>query len=361
MINLKSNRRAVRVALATATIGGMLALAAGGTGAQSGISRGTIAPGQGGIDPILVGTIDLHAHQGPDDKARSADFIEAAQYARMKGMRGLVLKSHYDHTAIQAFMVRKYVPGFEAFGTIDLNRTHGGMNPFAVEHFASISMPGYPPAGYGRMVMMGSYDVPLALANAKSDAQPVYVVRNGAVVPEAKAVIAMVKKHNLSITTGHNSGAEALLIIKEAIAQGIPPMRLSVTHANEREPGLTLAEMQEAAALGAFVEMAGQSQRALNPEGQKALDAKNDRIADLIKKVGPEHIIMESDLGQGDTEYIADGLASFVRNMRARGISAADTDIMTKRNPARFLGIPEVAPLRLGEGADSIHSGGDRK
>jgi hypothetical protein len=60
---------------------------------------------------------------------------------------------------------------------------------------------------------------------------------------------------------------------------------------------------------------------------------------------------METDLGQGDTEYHADGLAAFVRNMRARGISTADTDIMTKRNPARFLGIPEVAPLRLGDAA----------
>jgi len=63
---------------------------------------------------------------------------------------------------------------------------------------------------------------------------------------------------------------------------------------------------------------------------------------------------METDLGQGDTEYHADGFAAFVRNMRARGISAADTDIMTKRNPARFLGIPEVAPLRLGDAAESV-------
>jgi len=112
--------------------------------------------------------------------------------------------------------------------------------------------------------------------------------------------------------------------------------------------------MQEVAKMGAFVEMAGQTQRALTPEAQKRLDAKNDRIADLIKKVGAEHVIMETDLGQGDTEYHADGLAAFVRNMRARGISAADTDIMTKRNPARFLGVPEVAPLRLGDPAEGV-------
>ena len=73
-------------------MGGMLAFFVGPSGAQSGASRGAFAPGTGGIDPILVGTIDLHAHQGPDDKARSADFLEAAQYAKMKGMRGLVLK-----------------------------------------------------------------------------------------------------------------------------------------------------------------------------------------------------------------------------------------------------------------------------
>lgn len=354
MTGLKLNRWAVRSALALLTIAGILAFRVGPTGAQSGSSGGAFAPGTGGIDPILVGTIDLHAHQGPDDKARSSDFLEAAQYARMKGMRGLVLKSHYDSTAIQAFMVRKYVPGFEAFGTIDLNRTHGGMNPFAVEHFASTSMPGYPPEGYGRMVMMGSYDVPFALAAAKSNDPPVYVVKNGVVVPEAKAVIAMSKKHNLSITTGHNSGPEAILIIKEALAQGYSPTRLSVTHANESVPGLTIEEMQEVAKMGAFVEMAGQTQRALTPEAQKRLDAKNDRIADLIKKVGAEHVIMETDLGQGDTEYHADGLAAFVRNMRARGISAADTDIMTKRNPARFLGIPEAAPLRLGDPVEGV-------
>jgi hypothetical protein len=333
----------VKVAAVVLAITAALGLYVRHTAAQGG-GRDRSGGIPGGIDPILIGAIDLHVHQGPDDKARNSDFIEASRYAKMKGMRGFVLKSHYDATAIQAFMVRKYVPGFEAFGTIDLNRTHGGMNAFAVEHFASISMPGYPPEGYGRMVMMGSYDVPFALAAAKSNAPPVWVVRDGQVVPEAKEVIAMAKKHNLSINTGHNSGAEALVIIREAIAQGVAPERLSVTHANESVPGLTVEQMQEAAKLGAFVEMAGQSQRAVTPAAQKELDTRDDRIADLIKKVGASHVIMETDLGQADAEYHADGLAAFVRNMRARGISAEDTDMMTKRNPARFLGIPEMPP-----------------
>jgi uncharacterized protein DUF6282 len=312
---------------------------AAGAGQGRGAGRGAAAAVVSG-DPILVGTIDLHAHQGPDSRARSIDFLDAARYAKLRGMRGLVFKSHLDPTAIQAYIARKEVPGFEAWGTIDLNHSVGGMNPAAVEHFVQVSMPGAPPEGYGRVVMMASDDAALQLQVSNSSAPPVYVVRNGAVVPEAKTIIGLIKKYNLSMTTGHNSGQEAILLIKEAIAQGIPPTRLGVTHANINPPGLTVEEMQEVARLGAFVEMCTQSQRAFSPEAQKALDARNDRIADLIKKVGPNNVIIETDLGQGNNEYHPDGLAAFVRAMRARGISAQDTDRMTKENPAKFLGIP---------------------
>ena len=49
------------------------------------------------------------------------------------------------------------------------------------------------------------------------------------------------------------------------------------------------------------------------------------------------------NLGQSNNEYHPDGIAAFVRNMWARGISQQDTDRMTKENPAKFLGIPVLA------------------
>jgi hypothetical protein len=93
--------------------------------------------------------------------------------------------------------------------------------------------------------------------------------------------------------------------------------------------------------MGAFVEMCTQSQRANTPEAEKALAARDDRIADLIKQVGANNVIIQTDLGQANNEYHPYGIVAFVRNMWARGISRADTDIMTKRNPARYLGIAE--------------------
>src|SRR6266545_4167981 len=331
------DRRSFRMGLLVCAVIALVALRAEHTDAQQGAGpqgaagapqgraggRGTPA---GRFDPILVGVIE---------------FLDAARYANLKGMRGLVLKHHLDSTAGYAYIARKEVPGLEVFGLIDLNQPAGGMNPAAVEHFVQVSMPGAPPEGYGRVVMMASDDTPYQLQVNKSTSPAVVVVRNGEVVPEAKTIIGLIKKYNLTLSTGHHNGAESVIIVREAIRQGIPPQRIGVTHANIDPPGLTIAQMQEVAKMGAFVEICTQSQRALTPEAQKALDARDDRMADIIKQVGPNNIIVETDLGQANNEYHPDGIVAFVRAMRARGISPADTDIMTKRNPARYLGIPE--------------------
>lgn len=324
-----------------ALLGGRAAAQQGAGAAGQGGGRGGAAAPIGGIDPILVGVIDVHAHSGPDSRARAIDFLDAARYAKLKGMRGLVFKHHRDQTAGYAFIARKEVPGFETFGLIDLNTSMGGLNPAAIEQFVTITMPGAPREGYGRVVMLASDDTPYQLQVSKATTPPVVVVRNGVVVPEGIAILGLIKKYNLTLSTGHHNAEESVIIVREAIKQGIPPQRIGVTHANINPPGLEISHMQEVAKLGAFVEVCGQSQRALTPEAQKNLDARNDRIANIIKTVGPANIIMETDLGQANNEYHADGIAAFVRNMRARGISPADTDMMTKRNPARYLGIPE--------------------
>src|ERR1700679_593183 len=81
----------------------------------------------------LAGAIDIHVHAAPDSTPRSIDAIDLARLAKARGMRGLVLKNHYESTAALAYLVRKVVPGIEIFGGIDLNRSVGGINPAAVE------------------------------------------------------------------------------------------------------------------------------------------------------------------------------------------------------------------------------------
>ena len=90
--------------------------------------------------PSLAGVIDIHAHAAPQTGAlnfqRQFDAIQAAQIAKIYGMRGIVLKEHTTETASWAYLVSQVVPGVEVFGGIVLNRYVGGMNPAAVEAMA---------------------------------------------------------------------------------------------------------------------------------------------------------------------------------------------------------------------------------
>ena len=99
-------------------------------------------------NPVLAGTIDIHVHSDPDSRPRSIDALDVAKLAKARGMRGIVLKNHYDPTGGLAYIVRKEVPGLEVFGGVDLNLTVGGINPAAVSHMAEVS------GRWGRVVWM---------------------------------------------------------------------------------------------------------------------------------------------------------------------------------------------------------------
>src|SRR5262245_53190662 len=83
-----------------------------------GLSARQAGVGNANDDPtyrFLNGAIDIHVHSFPDNAERAIDGIEAAMMAKAYGMRGLVLKNHYDPTAGLAYLARKQVPGIEVF------------------------------------------------------------------------------------------------------------------------------------------------------------------------------------------------------------------------------------------------------
>ena len=69
----------------------------------------------------LTGVIDIHCHCGPDSLARTIDAVDLARLAKERGMRGIVIKNHYEPTAALACLARKAVPEIEIFGGITLN------------------------------------------------------------------------------------------------------------------------------------------------------------------------------------------------------------------------------------------------
>src|SRR6185295_13020529 len=169
-------------------------------------------------DQLLRGAIDVHVHSDPDNVPRSVDGIEAAKQARSKGMRAIVLKNHYDPTAGLAYLARKEAPGLEVFGGIDLNLTVGGMNATAVEHLTQVA------GGWGRIVWMSTFDAENQVRYSKENRPFVSVSRNGALLPETRAVIGVIAKHRLVLATGHVSAQEGLMLLREGKQQGVQHM-----------------------------------------------------------------------------------------------------------------------------------------
>jgi hypothetical protein len=240
-------------------------------------------------------------------------------------MRAIVLKNHWESTAGMAYLVRQVVPDFDVFGGIALNRTVGGINAAAVDHMARVT------GGFGKIVWMPTFDSENQVRVSKETRPFVSVSKDGALLPEVKTVIGVIAKHGLVLATGHSSPAEGLMLLREAKQQGVRQM--IVTHAIQTPVSMNVAQMKEAASLGAFIEFVGG-----NPGGEGAA-ARLDGIADAIKQVGVASSILSSDLGQQGNPLPPDGFGAFIEALRKRGFSDRDLDLMSKQNPATLLGI----------------------
>jgi hypothetical protein len=273
----------------------------------------------------LAGAIDIHVHSEPDSRPRSIDAIDVATLARLRGMRGIVLKNHYESTAGLAFIVRKEVPGVEVFGGIDLNLSVGGINPAAIEYMTQVS------GGWGRFVWMPTFDSENQVRYSKENRPFVRVSRDGELLPEVKQVVSLIAKHGLVLATGHLAPAETLVLLAEARRQGV--QRMVVTHAMNAPVLMDIPQMQQAAKQGAFIEFVGGSLAGADAA------ARMDRFADAIRKIGPQFCILSSDLGQRGNALPPDGFGEFLLALRAKGFTEQEVDRMSKQNPARLLGL----------------------
>jgi hypothetical protein len=314
----------VLLTLGTAVLGAQTEHRGGGRYTTANLNRPIPKELQNLTDPALNGAIDIHFHVGPDSYPRSIDVLDASKLAQSRGMRGAVIKHHYSHTGGLAYLARKVAPGFEAFGGIALNTPVGGLNVEAIRHMIEVE------GSYGKVVWMTTHD---SVAEGKADNLPfVTVTKDGAFVQEARDVLAFIAQHQLTLATGHVTPAEQLMVVREAKRLGV--QRVVVTHEGSIPGPMTMAQLKEAASLGAFIEVVSG-----NGAGAQA-KAKADRIREL----GPEHVIVSSDLGLLGGPLHPDGLAAFAKVLRANGFTERELDLMYKDNPATLLGLPVLRP-----------------
>jgi hypothetical protein len=288
----------------------------------------------------LDGIVDIHAHGGPDFITRRYDELQFVRQAQAAGMRGAILKSHEVPTTQMVALIRKLEPGFQSFGTVVLNRSVGGINPRVVEVQAQIA------GHYLKFVYFPTNDAENPEKHAKN-LPYVAVSKDGALLPEVYDVLKLIKQYDLVMCTGHVVPKDALLLIHEAKKMGLTKM--VATHpANQ---GTTIAEMQEEANSGAFIEITanqiipgmqdGTDNILPNPPGHMP-----EEYIGIIKGVGAEHVILSGDFGRPDFINFLPGWPMAINVLKKLGITDAQIDIMAKKNPADLLGLNDPKPAK---------------
>ena len=271
----------------------------------------------------LEGVIDIHAHIGPATAlsiSRSLDAIEAAQLAQRHGMRAIVFKQHYLETASWAYLVSRVVPGIKVFGGIALNRSVGGLNVNAIEQVATFK------GGFGRVVYMPTFESEFYNPNSPIG---VPVSKNGQLLPAVFDVLKVVAKYDMALSTGHSSPAESLMIIKAAKDAGVT--RIFVQHPALNRINMSVEMQKEAVKMGALLEYV---------LGEALGNVKDfEHWTGLIKAVGPENVVIGTDLGQWGRSTPTDGYKVVIPRMLKAGFTQAQLDMMMKTNPARLLGL----------------------
>ncbi|MEH1124898.1 DUF6282 family protein [Micromonospora sp. CPCC 206061] len=290
---------------------------------------------------LVATAYDTHVHVAPDVMKRRIDDVTLARRFAEVGMAGFVLKSHYVPTAERAEVVRGVVPGVDVLGALTLNGSVGGLNPVAVEIAGRqgarvVWLPTVDCANEraSRATLPPGAPAPMwaalqdELAEQGIVAPTIEVVdEDGGIVPELRAVFAVIAKHDMVLATGHLSGTEIVAAVDAASGAGV--RRIIVTHPEFTSQQLDVATQRHLAARGALLERCFTT-----PYTGKV---SWDLVFEHIRAVGPEHSILSSDLGQPFNPPVEDGLALLADRLLAAGFTADEVHTMAVTNSRKVI------------------------
>lgn len=281
-------------------------------------------------------------HIAPDVVERITDDLTLARRFKELGMAGFVLKSHYGCTAERASVVRAAVPGVDVLGAVSLNRAVGGMNPLAVEIAAregarTVWLPTVDSVNesHEREVPPGTkvpvwVKLQLELREAGLEIEPVPVVDgDGAVLPETRAVLAMIARHRMVLATGHLSRHEIFAVVDAAIEEGVD--QIVITHPEFPSQNLTVEDQRALAERGALLERCFTTPHT----GKVAWE----HWMENIRATGAENSVLSTDLGQVFNPPVEDGMALMVDRLLAADFDEQEVYVMAVANTRRVAGV----------------------
>lgn len=295
------------------------------------------------MNELIRGAYDLHVHTGPDILPRKLNDHEMALRAKAAGMAGFAAKSHYFCTAERASLVNYLVDDVNMVGAITLNSSVGGVNPTALEMAAraGTKIVWFPTTD-------SEYELSHVFAGDPNKKLPYWasiiteLKEEGIKVPtisllddegnlkqEVLEALKVIKKYDMILATSHSSHEETFELVKKAHEMGIT--RIIITHVDFPTTFYTVEEQLELAKYGAYMEHCYTTWATGKVDFETTLEQ--------IRALGPDRVILATDLGQKTAKYPDEGLLEFAERLIESGFTVEEVRKMTVYNPRYLLGL----------------------
>ena len=286
---------------------------------------------------VLKGILDIHVHAGPSVANREVDAADMLKQAATAGYRGFLVKDHYFPSCMGVKMVQEHCDsqGVEIYSSMCLNNSVGLFNLMALDaainmgakiiYFPTVSSKNHIDHHKGNFVGAGKMSVP--------ETPVVYVDDQGVMMPAAVDCLKLMAEKDVVLGTGHGTAWEIDHLVEKALELGIK--RILVNHP-QFHIGASYEQMSKWAGLGAYIEM----NVCVFTSGSKLGTLDDQVIAQMLKSVPLERLILDSDMGQRGNGSPVEGMYRFIHVLMERfGLSAEDIDLIAKKNPAHLLGV----------------------
>ena len=283
----------------------------------------------------LKGICDMHVHTNPDLRLRAYSDLQLADAAVRVGARAIVIKSHLGFTVNRAAIVNDYVrkvygenTGFTMYGGVVMNKVIGGVNPEAVE----------------KGLKLGAKEIWLPTQSAKRHLEKmgqnpldgIELVRDGKVIPELKDVFNLIRDYDVALGTAHVSPLEAFVIVEAARDAGVK--KIIITHP---EWWVCDYSIDDQIRLVKDYDVILERCYAQNMGKGKPYHLNLKENAELIKEVGYEHVMVDTDGGQTENPDWETEMYEYMHYLLEYGIPIEHIYHMTKTIPYWLLGITE--------------------
>lgn len=273
---------------------------------------------------LLQGAYDLHVHTAPSVFPRELDGLQLIEEAEEAGMAGVMLKSHYEPTALRAELINRHSQcRAKAYGALVLNWPVGGLNIFAVENALK--------AG-AKIIWMPTRDSKnsLCFGNMEGD----FFDRNGITILEDSGslkacvyeIMDAVKRYGAFLATGHLSPEESVKLCREGRKRKV---NMILTHPEFPRTRMNAGIQKEMADLGVLIEK--------NWFNLAQGSVSIAEMAETIRKVGCHRVFIATDRGQKGMPTPVQELKRFIQLLLEQGFCEAQIQDLVQKVPEQIV------------------------